>query len=658
MDPEWFVKFGVFLLLLASILSVLPVPVKRKYLYIASFFGSASFGLAGFLFSSGAPWGAGPVAITPFLEFAFSADPLSGFFVVLVSVLAACVSVYSIGYSEAAGGRALMGFLYNLFLLSIYAVALSANIVTFLIAWESMSVVSYFLVTFDKDAASARAGLVYAVMTHIGTAFITAAFLLLYAASGSMDFAGMKAALSGAPAGLKHLAFVFSAVGFGVKAGVIPLHTWLPLAHPAAPSNVSALMSGVMIKTGIYGFLRISMDVLGGGPEWWGVSVLVAGAVSSVLGILYALMERDMKRLLAFSSVENVGIILLGIGASMVFGAHGLSALSALALTAALYHALNHSLFKGLLFLGAGSVVHAMHTKDLEKMGGLLKAMPYTGLFFLVGSVSICALPPFNGFLSEWLTFQSLLRGFEAPSVTAKIISPLGGAALAMTGALAAACFVKAFGIPFLGAPRSEEAARAREASPSMVAGMAALAVLCLAVGVLPSVATGLLTPAVEGLTGSPASFGRAGMLGIKGSSVAPLWIAAFLLGGAAAAFVLLRGRGRVAYGESWDCGIPALTPRMQYTATGFTKPLVTIFKRIYLPRREISFTYSLKPFFVKAAHYRGEITPFVEKYLHEPVTGFFHRVARKARLLQSGSLHLYLGYILIALVLLLIFGA
>ena len=259
-----------------------------------------------------------------------------------------------------------------------YAVVLSGNVITFLISWETMSVVSYFLVTFDTQTKSAKAGFIYALMTHIGTAFIIALFLILYKYTGLMDFEGIKAAANDLPDAVKTIIFVFAIIGFGTKAGIIPLHTWLPEAHPAAPSNISSLMSGVMIKVGIYGILRIVVDILGIGPEWWGIAIIIIGAISSVLGVLYALMEHDIKRLLAFHSVENIGIILLGVGASMVLASNGLYTLSAIAMTAGLYHTLNHAIFKGLLFLAAGSVVHSIHTKNMEDMGGLIKLMPYT----------------------------------------------------------------------------------------------------------------------------------------------------------------------------------------------------------------------------------------------------------------------------------------
>ena len=306
--------------------------------------------------------------------------------------------------------------------------------------------------------------------------------------------------------------------------------------------------------------------MLGGGPEWWGITVLIVGAVSAVLGVIYALMENDLKKLLAYSSIENIGIILLGIGASMLFKAYGMNALASLALMAGLYHILNHTVFKGLLFLSAGSVLHAMHTKNMEKLGGLIKVMPYTSLFFLIGSVSICALPPFNGFVSEWLTYQSLLLGFNVPSITVKIISPLGGAVLALTGALAAACFVKAFGISFLGMPRSKHAEEAKEVSPSMILGMAMLAVLCLLLGIFPGTVSNIIAPASSMINGSYGLPSYEGLILIKetGSGLSPGFVlATMIIVSLAIMFFIyiVGGKKRARYGDSWDCAYLPLPP-------------------------------------------------------------------------------------------------
>lgn len=662
MNMESYFNIGVLFFIFGAAIALMPLRKGKNYIYILSSLGALNLVISGLYLSSGMEIHIPSIHIAPALEFVFRGDALSGFFVTVISILTLSVSIYSIGYTKDIGNKGLMGFLYNLFILSMYAVILSGNIITFLISWETMSVISYFLVTFDRDKQSAKAGLIYAVMTHIGTAFIIALFLLLYKSTGHMDFPGIKALTTTLPADVKSIVFIFSIIGFGTKAGIIPLHTWLPKAHPAAPSNISALMSGVMIKTGIYGFVRISMDIMGQGPNWWGITIIVIGAVSSIIGVLYALMEHDLKRLLAYHSVENIGIILLGIGASMMFRSNGLYTLSAIALIAGLYHTLNHAMFKGLLFLGAGSVMHATHTKNMEDMGGLIKSMPYTAITFLIGSVSICALPPFNGFVSEWLTYQSLLLGFKSSPITSKIISPLGGAALALTGALAAACFVKAFGIAFLGMPRSHHAENAKESPPSMVIGMTILALLCLMFGIVPDAVIRMLSSSVFQLTGSYGILSGDWFLYINETvatlSPVSILITVLVMFIATIVFILgVGGRRKITYSDSWDCGIPSLNSKMQYTATAFTKPIRMIFKRIYLPKRELRVLYHVKPFFVKSIQYSGEITPFFEKYIYEPVTIFIHKVAGKVRLLQSGSLHLYLLYILITLIFLLIFG-
>lgn len=662
MYVNYFLYIGIFCFLLSAAISLMPFRKGKSYIYILSSIGAINFIISGLSISSGIKTLIFSLPISSFFEFVFYGDALSGFFIIVISTLVFAVSIFSIGYTNEMKNKGLLGFLYNLFILSMYAVILSGNIITFLISWETMSIVSYFLVTFDRDEKSAKAGLIYAVMTHIGTAFIIALFLMLYKQTGTMNFYEIKSLSSQIPENIKHLIFIFSIIGFGTKAGIIPFHTWLPKAHPAAPSNISALMSGVMIKTGIYGFIRISMDTIGKGAEWWGITIIIIGAVSSVLGMLYALMEHDIKRLLAYCSVENIGIILLGIGASMLFKSHGLYSLSAIALLAGLYHTLNHAVFKGLLFLGAGSVIHATHTKNMEDMGGLLKSMPYTGLFFLIGSLSICALPPFNGFVSEWLIYQSLLLGFKSPSVISKIISPLGGAALALTGVLAAACFVKAFGISFLGMPRSHHAENIKESSPTIIIGMAVLAFFCLIYGIFPGVVISMVSPTVFALIGSYSISSERGFLYISetlsGLSPIAILLTMVIVFIAIAVFILTVGdKRKILYGDSWDCGIPALTSRMQYTATAFTKPIRLIFKKIYFPIRELRVSYILKPFFVKSIKYNAEITPFFERYIYEPAILFIHKIANRVRLLQSGSLHLYLLYILITLILLLIFG-
>ena len=380
---------------------------------------------------------------------------------------------------------AALGSLFNGFLLSMTLVVIADNGFFFLIVWELMSLLSYFLVVTEHEKAEVRyAGFFYLIMTHVGTAFIILAFLIFFQGGGSFSFETFRHPEQPLPEGMRTLVFLMALIGFGTKAGIVPLHVWLPYAHPAAPSHISALMSGVMIKTAIYALIRVYFDFLGGQfPWWWGFVVLVIGAVSALLGVMYALMEHDLKSLLAFHSVENIGIILLGIGAGMIFQTYGLKEFAALGLLAGLYHTINHAMFKALLFLGAGSLLYATHTRNMEEYGGLLRRMPWTGVFFLIGAVSISALPPTNGFVSEWLVFQSLFLSFQLPSVFLKLMLPIAAAMLALTSVLALACFAKAFGISFLALPRSSHARHAEEVPMPMRIGMGMLAVVCVAAG-------------------------------------------------------------------------------------------------------------------------------------------------------------------------------
>ena len=657
-----FFYLGIILFLAGAIASLIFNQRAKGFAYILTSIGAIFLAIFGVLLLSSPPVNILSISITPILEFVFRGDTISGFFILVISVITFSVSIYSVGYTKGMANKGVLGFLFSIFIVSMYAVVLSGNVITFLISWETMSIVSYFLVVFDTQEKSARAGFIYALMTHVGMAFIIALFLILYKYTGHMDFAGIKAAAGNLPDAVKTMIFIFAIIGFGTKAGIVPLHTWLPEAHPAAPSNISSLMSGVMIKVGIYGILRIVVDILGVGPEWWGTAIIIIGAVTSVLGIMYATVERDIKRLLAYCSVENIGIILLGIGTSMVLASNGLYKLSAIAMTAGLYHTLNHAVYKGLLFLSAGSLVHSTHTKNLEEMGGLIKLMPYTAFFFLIGSVSICALPFFNGFVSEWLTYQSLLSNFQAMSATAKVAAPLGGAALAFSGALAVACFVKAFGIPFLGLPRSHHATDAKESPPSMITGMGILALLCLVLGIFPGHTIKLFSPAVSSLTGIEYMLPSGkGIIHISKTAVdlSPLAILVAMIAIFVAVVVLIRivgGKSRVTHGDSWDCGMTSLTPRMQYTATAYTNPFRRIFEKIYFPIRSVNSVYILKPLILKSVSYTNEITPTFDKYLYKPITDFIHSIAGKVKMLQSGSIHLYLGYILITLLLLLLF--
>src|SRR5450830_1135111 len=420
----------------------------------------------------------------PDLPFHLRLDPLAGFFLLLLGSVSAGVSVYAIGYfrDETPGRLVLLALEYHVFLASMALVILADDAYLFMVAWETMALSSYFLVTTDHKLPAIRsAGFLYLLIAHLGAIAILLSFGVMNGGHGDYTFDALRAAE------LKPqwatVAFVLAFFGFGAKAGMVPLHVWLPEAHPAAPSPVSALMSGIMLKTAIYGMIRVIYDLIGNVRWEWGMLVLVIGTGTTLFGVLYALMEHDLKRLLAFHSVENIGIIFIGIGAGLMFQSYGLTTLATLGIVAGLYHTVNHACFKGLLFLGAGSVLHATGTRNMEELGGLIKRMPQTAFFFLVGAVAISALPPLNGFVSEWLTYQALLRGFGTTDSLMRLMFPLSGAMLALTGALAAACFVKAFGITFLAQPRSEHAAQAHEVAFPMRLGMCLLAAACVALG-------------------------------------------------------------------------------------------------------------------------------------------------------------------------------
>ncbi len=602
----------------------------------------------------------------PLLSFDIRLDTLSAYFILGLSIVSFCVSLYSIGYMSHYHGKknGLFGFLYATFILSMMLVFTSGNAVVFLFTWEIMSAVSYFLVVFESDKEESRkAGTLYLVMTGIGTAFLLAAFMLMYAYTGSFD---MFLSSSAIPSGIKNLMFVFFLIGFGTKAGVIPLHIWLPAAHPAAPSNVSALMSGVMIKTAIFGILRFIMGYLGT-EVWWGSVLLVLGVVSSVIGVAYAMTEQNIKRLLAYSSIENIGIILIGLGISFIAFAQDETVVGSLALTASLLHTLNHTLFKSGLFLGAGSIQYATGTKNMEKLGGLIKKMPVTALLILCFSLSISALVPFNGFVSEWLTYQSLFAGMSPGHAGINILSMLAVAALALSGTLAVACFAKLFGISFLGKPRTELALTAKDVPITMKLGMGILALLCLAAGLFPLElvkTVGTVTAALGGV--SLASHLEGSMLfaylplEAAGGSISPLSLLAILTGIIVLTLLVLRIVGGASikrkYG-TWDCGYEALNARMQYTATGFSKPLKIVFRILFRPTRELK-TIGGTTYHPKKMVYTVGSESVIEKHLYQPLMRFVQNLSKKAKYaVQTGSVRRYLAYILFAVVAMLLYS-
>jgi len=612
----------------------------------------------------------------PFARLSLSVDGLSAFFLLVISLVAVAAAIYGPAYlrthSPDAGParQAAQVLALNVFLGCMSLVCCAGDALTFLLSWEGMTLASYVLVVSDdRNGENARAGLLYMVMAHGGTALLLVAFLALTERAGAFDFEALRMAATGLDATTRTTLFFLALGGFATKAGVVPLHVWLPRAHPAAPSHVSALMSGVMLKVAIYGILRFAFDLLapaaGPLPSSWGWTVLFVGTTSAVLGVLYALQQHDLKRLLAFHSVENIGIILIGAGLAMILWRTegGGGALATVALTAALLHTVNHAAFKGLLFLGAGSVLSRTHVRNMEELGGLARHMPWTTGLFLLGAVAISALPPLNGFVSEWLTFQALLGGagrFHGPAGLAIVFS---AAMLALTGGLAAACFAKAFGVTFLGRPRTPHAEHATEAPSSMIAGMVWLGALCVALGVAPGYAIRLLDAPTGLLLGGPVASAVVtahGPLvlstaltpsGADGTSISMTTVAALLFALTAMAWVLRGGWWRAAprTAPTWTCGMSP-TARFDYTATAFAKPLRLVFAALYRPRRAVTRETAGTPYILRRIHYAGEIVDLAETEIYHRVERDISALSQAIRARSTGRIYGYIGFVLGAL--------
>ncbi len=604
----------------------------------------------------------------PILSFDIAMDRLSAFFVLGLCVLVLCVSIYSIGYVSHYYGKrnvGLFNFLYSSFILSMLLVMTAGNAVFFFIAWEAMAVLSYYLVVFESEhVEKQRAGTLYIIMTHLGTAFLMIAFMLMYSYTGSFDLAGSSSAI---PASARNILFLLFLTGFGVKAGVIPVHIWLPYAHPAAPGNVSALMSGIMIKTAVYGLLRFVPVYLGVENTWWGVAILIVGMISAVLGVAYAFVEKNIKKLLAYSSIENIGIIFIGLGIAFIAFSQKNGTIGALALAASLFHTFNHTLFKGGLFLGAGSIHYSTHTINMEHLGGLIKKMPVTAVFMLGGALSISAIVPFNGFASEWLTLQSVFGSILPGNAALNILAILSVAALAIAGALAAATFVKLFGISFLGLGRTEQADHAREVPAVMNVGTGVLIVLCLVFGLFPMLFLKLTDKLVVELAGQSligqlkGPFLFAGYLEqATGNEISPFMVFVALIAVILGVLLVLRLVGgkyiERKYG-TWDCGFEALNSRMQYTATGFSKPVEIVFRMLFRPSRELK-VEGEHLYHPESMEYKVSTEPIFEKYIYAPVLQLVQAISKKIKYaIQTGSVHMYLMYIFIAVLVLLLYN-
>jgi formate hydrogenlyase subunit 3/multisubunit Na+/H+ antiporter MnhD subunit len=641
---------------------VLPARVRVPAASVLTAAGcAAAFAAAARVLVSGEVVTARSAEILPLTGVTLSLDPLGAVFVITAAVAGAAASCYNIGYAAHGGGRTAAALL-PLFITSLLAVPAAASIATFMAAWELMALSSLLLLLTGHRRAEARdAAQWYAVMTHAGAAAILLALVLIGAHAGGQSFAAIRAGAGGIPPEIRSLAFVLALAGFASKAGAVPVHVWLPRAHPEAPSPVSALMSGAMVNLGIYGIIRTGDGLLGGGQLWWWLAVAGLGVASALFGSIHAAASPDLKRLLAYSTVDNMGLVLIGVGASGALAVRGYHMLAALALIAALFQLAVHSAFKGCLFLAAGSVQRAAGTRDLDSLGGLARRMPVTAVLFGIGALSICALPPFSGFASEWLLLQGLLRGFAAHGAATATVLLAGVAALALTGGLTAAAFVKAFGIGFLGQPRTPEAAAAAEAGLAMAAGTALLAVPCLVLGVIPGAVMPLLARAAGTVLGGTPDPLRAGAsLAIAGSAdvVQPALLAMALLAGLALAWALarLRARAGARRAEAWGCGREQQTPRMQYTATSFAEPLQRVFDDVLRPDRDLDVSHIAESrYFEQAITYRSRTDDAIERGAYRPLAVLAARWGEVARGAQNGSVHRYLAFGFAALVILLV---
>ncbi len=603
----------------------------------------------------------------PWLPWHVRFDCLSGFFYLIIGIGVCAVSLYGPGYvhsnKEQDHPFAVLGLFTGLFVSGMLLVLLADDAFFFMIAWELMSVASYFLVAFQhENSANRRAAFLYLLMAEVGALSIILGFGVLASFSDGFTFDALRA--STLSTSWSSIAFVLALLGFGMKAGIVPVHVWLPEAHPVAPSHISALMSGVMLKVALYGLIRFCFDLLGDVHWQWGVVLLVLGTLSALGGILYAMMQPNLKRLLAYSSVENIGIIFMVLGLSMIFMANGHPQLAALGLLAALFHAFNHALFKNLLFLGAGIIHHQTHELNIDMMGGLIKRMPKTSLLFLIGCMSISSLPLFNGFVSEWLAFQTALQVDVLDNGVLRSLIPVSAAALALTAALAAACFVKVFGLIFLGQARSRNSEKAHEVhDKGMLAGPALLAGLCFFIGIFPGVIIHLINNVSGQLLGATlpndSTLGWLWLAPVsahQASYSAPLvLIGALIAAGICYGYLRRNPLTVMRRAETWDCGFGGLTPRMQYSSSAFTMPFRRIFSNVWIIDEQIKKDMQgAMNQDVAAVHYQLHIEDHSWPRLYRPIARGVNSLSKQVGRIQTGNIRTYLGYSFATLLLLL----
>jgi len=589
----------------------------------------------------------------PFGPAEYGVDPLTAFFALPILIVAVCCSIYALDYWPALHNPSTihkLTFFFGLLVSSMLFVIMSRSAGMFLLAWEIMALAAYFVLTTDDHKPEVRdAGTLYLICTHTGTLALFALFALLNKLSGTFTFPDAGSLIATAP--LATAVFLVALFGFGFKAGIMPLHIWLPSAHANAPSHVSAIMSGVMLKIGIYGLVR-TLSFFTGIPLWWGVIVIVLGIVSGIVGVLFALGQHDIKRLLAYHSIENIGIITMGIGTALIGSATGSSALVLLGLAGAFLHVLNHAIFKALLFLGAGSVIHAVMSRKIDRMGGLLRPMPWTAVLFIIGAVAICGLPPLNGFVSEFLIYLGFFKGAISGIGAGAIATALAAPALALIGGLAVACFVKVVGVVFLGSPRTSLPASVQEATWAMRLPMIILASVCLFIGVAPVTLAPFLDSVVNAWlpnSSEPVSL----------AAVAPLaWISILAVALLAVTFgVIIWYRGKVmnasvATASTWGCAYLAPSSRMQYSASSFASMLVSLFSGVIRPEihaPRISGPFPANP------HYESHVPEAVLEQIYIPLISRIYEKFLPIRRLQHGKLHLYILYTFITLIVLIL---
>jgi len=642
----------------SSFLMLVSARFKRfcGYIFLSSLVAACLAGLYSMIhiLCSGTPVDFRPHWVWPLGEFYLGIDALSAFFLLLFFVLFLVAGIYGYGYlRNYAGKRSIAAhyFFYHLLAASIMLTLAAKNAVLFLIGWELMTVSAYFLIIFyDEKELVRKAGYVYLIATHTGTFCLFIMFLLMGSQTGSMNLDQMMSAQYSPQ--LTAFLFVLAIIGFGVKAGFIPLHIWLPHAHPAAPSHVSAILSGVVIKIGIYGLIRF-ISIVKDFPLWCGVLLLLIGAISGVGGVLYALGQHEIKKLLAYHSIENIGIITLGLGMGMMGQAFHQDTVAMIGYAGALLHVFNHAVFKGLLFLSAGSVIRATHTGEIDHLGGLLRTLPWTGHLFLIGSLSICGLPFFNGFISEWLVYQALWGGVFHFDILGIIFSCLGVAALALIGGLAAYCFAKAFGMIFLGKNRSKEESPYKESDYMLRGPMVGLAAICVWIGLFPAVMVSFSLKTAQTVTGIPVPAGLEKLiLNPLLKAISVLFTAVIIFAVLVALRKFLLKARPVRETETWGCGYALPSARMQYTASSFAEPILRIFRTLLVFKVK---TGKLKKHFPAETHLSSSVLDVSENMFFRPLLYWIRELSGRLNWIQSGSTQRYLLYILFFLLILLI---